>query len=143
MEFNAKFFSELTTHELYEIIKSRLEIFTVEQKVAYQDLDDIDYDALHCFFCEGEKILAYLRAFRIDDDTIKLGRVLTLSHGDGLGRKLMEKSIDAVKDAFDFKTIHISAQKYAIGFYEKFGFVVTTDVYLEDSIEHVGMDFSL
>ncbi len=143
MEFNAKFFSELTTHELYEIIKSRLEIFTVEQKIAYQDLDNIDYDALHCFFCEDGKILAYLRAFRIDDNTIKLGRVLTLSHGDGLGRKLMEKSLDAVKDAFDFKTIHISAQKYAIGFYEKFSFDVTSGVYLEDGIEHVSMDLNI
>ena len=143
MEFNAKFFSELTTHELYEIIKSRLEIFTVEQKIAYQDLDNIDYDALHCFFCEDGKILAYLRAFRIDDNTIKLGRVLTLSHGDGLGRKLMEKSLDAVKDAFDFKTIHISAQKYAIGFYEKFGFDVISGVYLEDGIEHVSMDLNI
>lgn len=140
MKFKSKFFNELTSSELYEILKSRAEIFIVEQGVAYQDLDDADYDALHCFFTEGEKICAYLRAFRIDDSTIKMGRVLTLSHGTGLGRKLMEESLKAIKEKTSFEKIHISAQKYAIGFYEKFGFEITTDVYIEDTIEHVGMD---
>lgn len=32
MEFFAKTFDELTTKELYEILKSRSQIFTIEQK---------------------------------------------------------------------------------------------------------------
>ena len=38
-----KYFNELTTTELYEILKSRAEIFVVEQNCIYQDLDDKDY----------------------------------------------------------------------------------------------------
>ena len=42
MKTVSKFFDELTTRELYEILKSRMEIFVVEQKCVYQDFDDID-----------------------------------------------------------------------------------------------------
>lgn len=45
-----KYFNELTTTELYEILKSRAEIFVVEQNCIYQDLDDKDYHSLHIFY---------------------------------------------------------------------------------------------
>ena len=35
--------------------------------------------------------------------------------------------------------IYIEAQCYAIGFYEKFGFQVTSEEFLEDGIPHVEM----
>lgn len=47
----SKYFYELTTKELYEILKARAEIFVVEQNCVYQDLDDVDYRSLH-IFCE-------------------------------------------------------------------------------------------
>ncbi len=143
MDFKVKWFKELTSSELYELLKARAEIFVVEQDVAYQDLDGIDYDSLHCYFWDDGKVLAYLRAFRLDASTIKLGRVLTLTHGKGMGRELMKNAIEAVKSNFEFKKILISAQKYAIGFYEKFGFKVTSEVYLEDEIEHVRMELDI
>ena len=37
----SKFFDELSTRELYEILKARAEIFVVEQNCVYQDLDTI------------------------------------------------------------------------------------------------------
>lgn len=36
-------------------------------------------------------------------------------------------------------SIYIEAQCYAIGFYEKEGFVVSSDEFLEDGIPHVEM----
>ena len=85
MRLVSKFFDELTTAELYEILKARAEIFVVEQNCVYQDLDGKDYNSLHVFYEEEEKVLAYLRAFRKDADTVQLGRVLTVQHGTGLG----------------------------------------------------------
>ena len=41
-----KTFDELTSKEVYEILKARAEVFVVEQNIVYQDMDDIDYDAL-------------------------------------------------------------------------------------------------
>ena len=40
----AKHFNELSTTELYEILKTRFEIFVTEQECIYQDLDDKDQD---------------------------------------------------------------------------------------------------
>ena len=49
MNIEAKFFCELTTRELYEILKARAEIFVVEQNCVYQDLDDKDYEVIFIF----------------------------------------------------------------------------------------------
>ena len=43
MKLTVKKFQELTTTELYEILKARAEIFIMEQEINYQDMDDIDY----------------------------------------------------------------------------------------------------
>ena len=145
MKFTAKTFEELTTEELYEILKARAEIFIMEQNINYQDMDDIDYESLHCFFLKDRKVTAYLRAFYKEDDPliIKVGRVLTLQHGEGLGRKLLEESIPVIKTKMPCKKIYIDAQKYAIGFYEKFGFRVTSGEFLEEGIVHVSMELDL
>lgn len=140
MEFRAKYFDELSTKELYEIIKARNEIFVVEQKILYQDLDDIDYKSLHCFIVENDKVRAYLRAFYIDDETVRLGRVLSIVHKKGLGRELITNSLEVIKEKMNFNKIYIEAQKHAIGFYEKFGFRVISDEFLDDGIIHKAME---
>ena len=93
MEFFAKTFDELTTKELYEILKSRSQIFTIEQNIHCQDMDDIDYNSLHCYIMDDNKVVAYLRPFSQDDNKyiVRVGRVLTLVHGNGLGKELMQK----------------------------------------------------
>ena len=142
MIFVAKTFDELTTKELYEILKARAEIFVVEQNINYNDMDDIDYKSLHCFLEENNKIVAYLRAFSKDENSVKAGRVLTLKHGNGLGRKLMENSIIEIKNTFNCKKICIDAQKHAEGFYKKFGFNVFSDEFIEEGIVHIVMELN-
>ena len=56
MQLVSKFFDELTTRELYELLKARAEIFVVEQTCVYQDLDDLDYNGLHVFYEEDGKV---------------------------------------------------------------------------------------
>ncbi len=145
MMFFSKYFDELNTKELYEILKARAEIFIMEQNIHYQDMDDIDYRSLHCFFIDNDKVSAYLRAFYADEtcDTIKIGRVLTLQHGNGLGRKLMNDSIQAIKLRTKCSKICMDAQKHAVGFYEKFGFKVVSDDFLEEGVVHVSMELEL
>lgn len=141
MKFEARFFNELSVMELYEILKARAEIFVTEQKIIYNDMDDIDYDSLHCFICEKNKVLAYLRAFYKDDaNTVKIGRVLTLKHGKGLGRQLMEAALPEIRKRMDCKRLYLESQKHAIGFYERFGFETVSDEFLEEGIVHVAME---
>lgn len=145
MNLIVKTFDELTTKELYEILKARFKIFGIEQNIHYQDMDGIDYNSLHCFFIEDNQVVAYLRAFYQDNnkDVVRIGRVLTLIHGNGIGKDLMNQSIKAIKTKMRCKRIIMNAQKHAIGFYEKFGFVTTSDDFLEEGIVHQTMELNL
>lgn len=143
MQVKSKFFSELTTTELYEILKAREEIFVVEQNCVYQDLDNKDYDSLHVFYEEDGIVTAYMRAFFKDDTTVQMGRVLSLRRGAGLGGRLLREGIIQIKDKMNPKRIYIEAQCYATGYYEREGFSVCSDEFLEDGIPHVQMILEL
>ncbi len=140
MELKAKLFCDLTTRELYEILKARSEIFVVEQNCVYQDVDGRDYQSLHVFFAENGKVLAYLRAFQTDENTVQMGRVLTLEHGRGLGGRLLKEGLREISERFRFGRIYIEAQSYATGYYAKEGFRICSDEFMEDGIPHVGME---
>ena len=139
METKCKFFSELTTRELYEIMRVRVGIFIVEQNCIYQELDGRDYDSLHFFFEEDGQVLAYLRAFQKDEDTVQMGRVVTLHHGTGLGGRLLHEGLARIRSLMKPKQIVIEAQCYATGFYEKEGFQICSEPFMDDGIPHVKM----
>ena len=143
MEFYSKSFVELTTRQLYEILRARESVFLLEQRIVCQDLDRADYDALHCFLEENGTLLAYLRAYRTAEGRIKIGRVLSLTHGIGHGSHLMKQAIPAIQAAFDCREIIVHAQKHAQGFYESFGFCVTSPDFMEEGVLHVGMALPL
>lgn len=143
MDLITKYFKDLSATEIYEILKSRSEIFMLEQKIHCQDMDDMDYESLHCFFVEGNRVSAYLRAFITEENTVKIGRVLTLSHGKGIGKELLEKSLVAIKEQLSCNKVIVSAQEQAIGFYKKIGFTVVSDIFLEEGIPHAKMELEL
>ena len=138
MNFKSKFFNELSVAELYEIVRARQEIFLMEQNIVCRDFDGVDYDALHCFLWEDGKVVAYMRAFMRDGE-VHLGRFLTIRHGEGLGRRLMETALPVIKAEFACDKISFHAQKHAEGFYHKLGFKTVSEVFLEEGIEHVIM----
>ena len=143
MNLVSKFFNELTTTELYEILKARSEIFVVEQSCVYQDLDYKDYDCLHIFYEDNAKVVGYLRAFNKDDDVVQIGRVLTIQHGIGIGGKLLKEGIEQIRLKLHPKQLYIEAQCYATGYYEREGFKICSDEFLEDGIPHVEMMMEL
>ncbi len=143
MNLVAKFFDELSTAELYEILRTRSEIFVVEQRCAYLDPDGRDYESLHVFFEEDGRVQACLRSFMKDGETAQMGRVATLVHGKGLGGQLLRAGIAQISAKQRPKRIYIEAQSYAAGFYGKEGFRVCSEEFLEDGIPHVGMTLEL
>ena len=140
MNLQIKLFDQLTTRELYEIVRSRTEIFLLEQHIVCQDFDRMDYDALHCFLEEDGRILAYLRAFAVGEGVAKVGRVLSVTHNQGHGTKLMLGALPQIREKLGAERIVVHAQKTAQGFYEKLDFQVTSDDYLEEGIPHVTME---
>ena len=143
MKIVSKYFDELNTRELYEILKARCDVFVVEQNCAYPELDDMDYESLHIYGEVNGKLKAYLRAYIKENGVVRMGRVLTLERDKGYGAQILRKGIEEIKKHFSPQKIYIEAQSYAIGFYEREGFQVCSDEFFEDGIAHVQMELKL
>ena len=141
MNWILKHFSELSNRELYEILRVRVSVFVVEQTCPYQEIDEADFDAYHLFLPdESGHIRAYLRIFEKDADFVRLGRILTTERGTGLGLKLIFEGMRVSETLYGHRRFYVEAQSYAIGFYEKAGFRVVSEEFLEDGIPHVKME---
>lgn len=143
MRFVTKFFKELTSEELYELLRARVAIFVVEQNCVYQDLDGIDYESLHVFYEDAGSVRAYLRAFETEEGVVKIGRVLTMEHGVGLGGMLLKHALERIKEVYHPKKIYVDAQSYAMGYYAREGFAACSEEFMEDGIPHVRMELVL
>jgi len=143
IEFKIKPFEALSTQELYEVLKLRIEVFVVEQNCIYQDIDGKDSKAIHVLGYYNGDLAAYCRIFDAGYyfDEASIGRVIVSPkyRDKKFGHDLMKIAIQAVEDNFNKKQITISAQMYLQKFYESHGFVKTSEMYLEDDIPHIQM----
>lgn len=145
MNISIKKFDQLTIYELYELMKLRSEIFIVEQNCVYQDMDGSDYESLHLIMTVSGEISAYLRIPKkgVTHKETSIGRVVvsTKHRGKGYGRVILEKAIEYITETMHEDIIQIAAQEYLTDFYGSLGFKVTSDVYMEDGIPHISMEY--
>lgn len=143
MDFRIKKFQELSLNELYQLLQLRSEVFVVEQNCVYQDIDGKDEKALHLLGTYNNEIVAYVRIFKPGDyfEEASIGRVVVkqIYRDRKWGNDLMQKAIAVTKSELNETRITISAQLYLQKFYENLGFVKSSEVYLEDDIEHIQM----
>jgi len=143
MEWLLKKFEELTTAELYAILELRNKVFIVEQNCVYLDPDGKDQSAWHLMGMEEDKLIAYTRILApgIVYPDPAIGRVVSSpsKRRSGLGKELMERSIEHCKMLFGNTSITLSAQVYLKNFYESLGFIPIGDEYLDDEIPHIKM----
>lgn len=143
MIWKIKSFEEITTSELYEIIKARVDVFVVEQDCPYHDLDGYDQQAIHIWAEEDQNVLAYCRIFNkgIKYPETSIGRVLTTekARGKSLGKQLIQYAVETIENRFHTSVVRISAQDYLLRFYSGYGFEDTGKKYLEDNIPHTEM----
>ena len=141
MELNIKRFEELTTRELYEILRCRSVVFVLGQECVYQDVDELDFCSTHVYFSENGRIMAYLRVIDpgVKYESASIGRVLTMDEfrGHGLARSLMIEGIKIGKSRA--KAIEIEAQAYLREFYKSLGFREISEVFMLENIPHVSM----
>ncbi len=145
LNFSCLPFDQLTPLELYDIMALRQEVFVVEQNCPYLDADGKDP---HCWHLTGRndegKLVCYTRLLPKGlayDDYASIGRVVSSPsvRGTGIGKILMQQSIDTCIRLFGNQPIKIGAQSYLLRFYEGFGFRSTGEEYLEDGIPHTKM----
>lgn len=142
-EFTYKDFETLTPHELYAILQLRNEVFVVEQNCVFQDADNKDQHCYHIMVWQNNLLAAYTRLVPagIAYEEPSIGRVVTSPQvrGTGMGRELMQFSIRILYQLWGKMPITIGAQLYLRNFYESLGFQQSSEIYLEDGIEHIKM----
>lgn len=136
-------FDQLSTAELYAILKLRSEVFVVEQNCPYLDADGFDADAVHLWAEKEKDVVAYCRIFGpgIKYKECSIGRVLTPERyrRNRYGKMLMFLALQTIESRFQTNAVRISAQDYLSRFYAEFGFRDTGKKYLEDNIPHTEM----
>lgn len=140
-----KSFNDLSLRELYEILRARSEVFVVEQNCVYQDIDGKDTYSDHLFVLRPDgSVAGCLRVFMKENEpgTAVIGRVVTTERGCGLGGKLLHAGVLHAR-SIGAERIWLMAQQYAIGYYQKEGFEVTSDPFMDDGILHVEMRLDL
>jgi ElaA protein len=139
-----KTFNELNANELYSLLRLRSEVFVVEQNCIFLDMDNNDQKAYHTIGFIGEEVVATTRLFDKNimyDGYQSIGRVVgsPRHRGLGIGKALMQYSIQECERLFGKGPIKIGAQLYLKKFYNEQGFEQSGDIYLEDEIDHIPM----
>ncbi|WP_343313334.1 GNAT family N-acetyltransferase [Brucella sp. BE17] len=136
-------FDDLTPRALYEILKLRVDVFVVEQKCPYPEIDGKDFNAFQLRILDGEELAASLRVLppETEGKPAKIGRVVVHAdyRGFKLGQQLMREAIAFAQEQFPGLAIELGGQSHLQKFYGSFGFVVISEEYLEDGIPHVDM----
>lgn len=138
-------FNELTTQQLYQLLKLRVDVFVVEQTCPYPELDDKDHQTgvQHLMGFSGDELIACARLLPAGTsyDHISIGRVATKlsARGNGLGHQLLKQALTECEKLWPNQTIDIGAQEHLKSFYQEHGFTQISEMYLEDDIPHIDM----
>jgi len=146
IQWDVKRFRQLSIDELFHILQLRIDVFVVEQQCAYPELDDYDRQkgTRHlCGWDESRSLITYARILPpgLRFPEVNVGRfvVRKASRGQGIGHQLLGKALKVIQKTWLGNDMRISAQDYLQKFYEQYGFVRVSDVYLEDGIPHIEM----
>jgi ElaA protein len=140
-------FGDLTTPDLYAVVRLRESVFIVEQNCPYPDADGRDPEAWHLLGWisrGGERsLVAYARVFEpgVRYAEASIGRIVSAPEvrGTGVGRALVAESLRRLEALAPAERIKIAAQRRLEDFYTTFGFAVVSAPYEEDGIMHVDM----
>lgn len=151
--WNECYFSQLTSQQIYLLIKLRVDVFVVEQFCAYTELDgrDLEDYTMHVFATSNGIPVAYARVLTppdfkktntlVEPESIYIGRVVVAKpwRGQGVARALMQRVLNHCQQHYPSSDQALSAQVQIKAFYTSLGFVTCSDEYMEDGIAHVDM----
>lgn len=123
----------------------RYQVFVEGQNVSvHQEVDGLDPNSEHYLLFFNHLPVGTARV-RFSEDFAKIERVAILEsyQGQGLGHMLMNFIIEDIRQNYRVKKAKLGAQSYAIPFYEKLGFLVCSNEYLDAEIAHKDMQIKL
>lgn len=143
MEISFKTFEQLTKHQLYTLLQLRQRVFIQEQQSIYDDIDGLDFTAVHVIASQSSDDIAGYTRLRIDEKSHRafIERVVMApqSRGSGAGHKLMKAVIEYCTVQYSAFMVQLSAQIEVLDFYRKLGFVEQGEPYDDGGIMHKTM----
>ncbi|TQM31515.1 ElaA protein [Nocardia bhagyanarayanae] len=133
---------DLDTATLYQLLKLRVEVFVVEQKCAYPELDGLDLlpETRHFWLDDEGEVICTLRLLEEHENGVKsfrIGRLCTAvpARGHGYTTRLLQAALAEVGSA----TVRLNAQTYLVDMYAKHGFQPDGEEFEDDGIMHMPM----
>lgn len=120
----------------------RKAVFVEEQGYTLEEeFDAYDEACPHVVLFEADEPIATGRLVMLPDGTAKLGRIAVLKayRGRHLGAQIV-KALLKRAESLGAKRAYVSAQSYAVPFYNKFGFREYGGEYLDGRIPHRDME---
>lgn len=127
--------------DLQKCLTIRTTVFIEGQHVPIHEERDGKDDYSDHYLLLMDDVPAGTARVRYIDDTAKIERVAILDayQGQGLGRAIMTAILSDLRQCGAVVTVKLSSQTYAIPFYEKLGFVICSEEYMDAGIPHQDM----
>lgn len=130
-----------TDEEVEEALALRHRVFCDEQGVdPAAEQDGRDGEAIHLVALAGGSLVGTCRLL-VEADDVRLGRAAVAGEdrGRGIGAALL-RAADLVSLEAGARQIRLHAQTAARSLYDRAGYTVQGDPFLEEGIEHVTME---
>jgi len=130
-----------SSSEIDEALELRRRVFVGQQGVTLEaDRDGLDPTALHVVAVSGDRIVGTCRLV-FDGDLARLGRMAVDDgyRGRGIGAEILEEAEQQARAAGS-ERIRLHAQLSARSLYERGGFEVQGEEFMEEGIPHLTME---
>lgn len=131
-------FKIMVTRDIATCQHLRRVVFTQEQGVSEADeVDGMDESAIHLLAWDGDAPVGTARLL-LKGNLGKIGRVCVLpqARGTGLGTALIRAALEVLRQQPQVTEAYLGSQSHATGFYEKLGFALEGDEFLDAAIPH-------
>lgn len=130
--------ADLDIATFYALLRLRVDVFVVEQRCAYPELDgrDLEPSTRHLWTVDDAGPTAYLRVLQ-EAAACRIGRVCTRidARGARLAAALMTTALNDCVGA----PVVLAAQSHLAQWYARFGFEQDGPEFVEDDIAHLPM----
>lgn len=131
--------TDAKTRELAFAVRKK--VFVEEQGIpVHLEIDEHDESATHFIFLLDEQPVAAARLREMEPGIGKVERVCVLpeQRGQHIGVLIMER-IESYAANLHWSCLKLNAQSYAVPFYEKIGYEVTSPEFMDAGIPHRAM----
>lgn len=128
-----------------DALEVRREVFINEQHVPPElEIDELEKDAIHFVVYDEDHHPIGAGRLRIIDEKGKVERICVRkeNRGQSIGQLIMDK-IESVALSCRVPTLLLNSQSHAIPFYERLGYVVISDEFMDAGIPHKTMEKKL